>query len=163
MAAKKKKKKGEGDGHIVARNRRATFDYHIDEQFEAGMMLTGTEVKSLREGRASINEAYAGQDDGEIWLFNAYIPEYSHASHKMNHPEKRNRKLLLHKREIARIIGALQNRGITLVPMRIFFNRRGLAKIIVGIGRGKREIDKRQVKKDRDWNRQKSRLLRDRG
>ena len=146
----------------VAENRRARFDYAISETVEAGLMLTGTEVKALREGKANIAESYASPENGEIWLINANIPEYS-AGNRQNHEPKRPRKLLLHKREIARLIQAVERKGFTLVPLRLYFNDRGIAKLQLGVGEGKKLRDKRDTVKDRDWSRQKQRLLRDKG
>ncbi len=146
----------------VAENRRARFDYAISETVEAGLMLTGTEVKALREGKANIAESYASPENGEIWLINANIPEYS-AGNRQNHEPKRPRKLLLHKREIARLTQAVERKGFTLVPLRLYFNDRGIAKLLLGVGEGKKLRDKRDTVKDRDWSRQKQRLLRDRG
>jgi SsrA-binding protein len=147
---------------IVARNRRATHDYFIDERFEAGMMLQGTEVKSLREGKANISEAYAAEQAGDLYLVNATIPEY-HGGNRFNHEPRRPRKLLLHKRELAKLAGAVRKQGQTLVPLSLYFNPRGLAKIEIGLGRGKKIYDKRASIKERDWQRDKQRLLRDKG
>ncbi len=147
---------------VVAENRRARFDYIITEVLEAGIMLTGTEVKALREGKANIAESYASPEDGEILLINANIPEYS-AGNRQNHEPKRPRKLLLHKREMARLAQAVDRKGYTLVPLRLYFNDRGIAKLELGIGQGKKLHDKRDTAKDRDWSRAKQRLLRDRG
>ena len=147
----------------VAQNRKAFHNYHIDERFEAGIVLQGTEVKSLREGRASLNEAYAGEIEGELWLFNVHIPEY-HAGNRFNHEPKRSRKLLLHRREMAKLLGAVHKAGYTIVPLQIYFNARGIAKVELGLARGKKVYDKRAAIKDRDWQRQKERLFRrDRG
>ncbi|MBT8473016.1 MAG: SsrA-binding protein SmpB, partial [Marinicaulis sp.] len=143
-------------------NRRARFDYEITEVVEAGIVLLGTEVKALREGKANIAESYAAPEDGDIWLINANIPEYS-AGNRQNHEPKRKRKLLLHKREIARLAQAVERKGFTLAPMKLYFNDRGIVKLEIGIGQGKKLHDKRETKKDRDWGRQKQRLLRDRG
>ncbi len=148
-------------GRVVADNRKARHDYFIDETIEAGIMLTGTEVKSLREGRANIRESYATGKGGEIVLLNSHIAEYR-AGNRFNHEPRRPRKLLLHKREIARLIGAIQREGITLVPLSLYFNERGMVKVRLGIARGKRQYDKREVAKARDWERQKGRLLRQR-
>jgi SsrA-binding protein len=145
---------------IVARNRRATHDYFIDERFEAGMMLQGTEVKSLREGKANISEAYAAEQAGDLYLVNATIPEY-HGGNRFNHEPRRPRKLLLHKRELAKLAGAVRKQGQTLVPLSLYFSPRGLAKIEIGLGRGKKIYDKRASIKERDWQRDKQRLLRD--
>ena len=147
---------------VVAENRRARFDYMISDVVEAGLMLTGTEVKALREGKANIAESYASPEDGAIWLINANIPEYS-AGNRENHEPKRSRKLLLHKREIARLSQAVERKGYTIVPLRLYFNERGIAKLEIGLGQGKKYHDKRETSKDRDWSRQKQRLLRDRG
>jgi SsrA-binding protein len=144
----------------VARNRRATHDYFIDERFEAGLALQGTEVKSLRDGRGNITEAYASEQGGELFLVNAYIPEYSAASH-FSHETRRPRKLLLHRKEIAKLIGAIQKKGQTLIPLALYFNRRGRAKVELGLARGKKAYDKRATIKERDWQREKERLLRD--
>lgn len=149
---------------LVAQNRKARHDYTIEETVEAGIMLLGTEVKSLRLGRGNIAEAYAGRkgDTDEIWLYNFYIPEYGPARH-FTHEPRRPRKLLLHKREIRKLLGAISREGMTLVPLNVHFNDRGIAKITLGLAVGKKTVDKRQSIKERDWNRQKARLLRDRG
>jgi SsrA-binding protein len=148
---------------VVADNRRARFDYEIGETFEAGLVLTGTEVKSLRTGNASIGESYASLDKvGELYLLNANIPEYLQAN-RFNHEPKRARKLLLNTREISRLAKGLEREGMTLVPLKIYFNARGRAKLELALGRGKKLHDKRETEKKRDWNREKSRLLRDRG
>ena len=149
-----------GAGATVAQNRRARFDYHIENTLEAGMVLTGTEVKSLRANSASLSESYAGPKDGAIYLINAHIPEYQQAGIKMNHEPRRPRKLLLHKREQERLMGQVRRGGYTLVPMRIYFNGRGIAKCELGLAKGKKQHDKRQTQRDRDWQRQKSRLMR---
>ncbi len=155
-------KKRAETGSIVAQNRRARRDYQIQETLEAGMMLVGSEVKSLRRGRCSITEAYAGPKDGAVFLIGAHIPEYDAAS-RFNHEPLRPRKLLLHKREQARLMAAVQRDGVTLVPLAIYFNNRGIAKLRLGIAHGRRKADKRQADKARDWQRQKHRLMRDRG
>jgi SsrA-binding protein len=147
---------------VVADNRKARFNYEIVDTFEAGIALTGTEVKSLREGKATIGEAHAGPSGSEFVLFNAYIPEYLQAN-RFNHETKRPRRLLLHKRQINRLIGATQRDGMTVVPLKIYFNERGRAKVELGLGRGKKLHDKREADKERTWNREKSRLLRDKG
>ena len=151
-----------GGRTLVAQNRRARHDYFIEDTLEAGLVLTGTEVKSLRAGRASINEAYAAEEGGELYLLNAHIPEYAAAS-RFNHPPKRPRKLLLHKREAERLKGQVQREGYTLVPLSLYFSPRGIAKIELGLAHGKRKIDKRETEKKRDWQRQKARLMRERG
>lgn len=156
------KKKAEPTSVTAARNRKARRDYFLDEEFEAGIALTGTEVKSLRDGRATINDAYAREKDGEIWLEGVHIPEYDPAG-RDNHEPKRSRKLLLHRREISRLIGATNRSGQTLVPISIYFNRRGIVKVGLALARGKHTYDKRQTVRDRDWQRQKARLMRDKG
>ena len=125
-------------------------------------MLAGTEVKALREGRASLQDAYAGELQGELFLFNAYIPEYK-AANRFNHETRRPRKLLVHRRERDRLLGAVRREGVTLVPLALYFNRRGIAKIDLGLARGKRQYDKRQDMKERSWQRERARLLRDKG
>ncbi|NNE85065.1 MAG: SsrA-binding protein SmpB [Alphaproteobacteria bacterium] len=153
-------KKAAPDRQIAAQNRKARHDYFIDENIEAGLVLEGSEVKSLRSGQGSLVDAWAGERDGELWMFSAYIPQYA-SSHEPNYVSRRPRKLLLHKREVSRLLGAIQREGVTLVPLSIYFNERGIAKVDIGIARGKRKYDKRQTEKKRDWDRQKSRLLRD--
>lgn len=149
---------------LVAQNRKARHDYTIQETLEAGIQLTGTEVKSLRQGRGNVAEAYAGRkgDLEEIWLYNVYIPEYGPARH-FGHEPRRPRKLLLHKREIRRLLGAISREGMTLVPLSLYFNDRGIAKVSLGLAVGRKKADKREAIKQRDWNRQKQRLLRERG
>jgi SsrA-binding protein len=147
-----------GDERFVAQNRRARHDYHIESTLEAGMQLAGTEVKVLRQGLASINEAYATERDGDLYLVNAHFPEYPSA--RFNHVPGRPRKLLLHRREINRLMGAIKREGITLVPLAIYFNKRGCAKLELGLAKGRRKADKREVEKQRDWQRQKARILR---
>ncbi|MDE3037502.1 MAG: SsrA-binding protein SmpB [Pseudomonadota bacterium] len=148
-----------GDSHSVALNRKARFIYGIEEEIEAGVVLTGTEVKSLRAGRAGINEAYAAEKDGALWLINAHIEEYGHGN-RANHEPRRPRKLLLHKKQIGKLIGRLKVKGVTLVPLRIYFNRRGLAKVMLGLEKGRKEYEKRDVRKKRDWERDKARIMR---
>jgi SsrA-binding protein len=152
----------QGGRVLVARNRKARHNYQIEDSLEAGVMLTGTEVKSLRQGRASIVEAYAADEKGELYLHNAHIPVYE-AAGRFNHVPKRPRKLLVHRREMARLIGLVRREGYTLVPLSLYFNERGIAKVELGLGRGKRQIDKRETTKRRDWERQKARLIRERG
>lgn len=144
---------------LVAQNRKARHNFHIESTLEAGIMLTGTEVKSLRAGRASIGESYAAEQDGEIFLINSHIPEYPPAG-RFNHAPKRTRKLLLHKKQLAQLIGAITREGYTLVPLSLYFNERGRAKVELGLAKGKKKHDKRAAEKDRDWKRQKARLLR---
>ncbi len=156
------KKKGDDDRKIVADNRKARHAYAIESTLEAGLMLVGSEVKSLRTGKATIAESYASAKDGEIFLLNAYIPEYNQAS-RFNHEPKRPRKVLVHKREAARLSIAVQREGMTLIPLRLYFNRKGIAKIELGVARGKKLHDKRQTEKARDWERDKARLMRVKG
>ena len=144
---------------IVADNRKARFNYSIGDTFEAGIALTGTEVKSLRAGKATIGESYAGEHRGEIFLINANIPEYLQAN-RFNHEPKRPRKLLLHKRQVNKLIGAVQREGMTLVPLRLYFNEKGRAKVELALAKGKQLHDKRETEKKRDWNRDKARLMR---
>jgi SsrA-binding protein len=147
---------------VVAHNRRARFDYEIVETLEVGIILTGSEVKSLRLGTSSINESFAGEMEGEIFLFNANIPEYLEAN-RFNHEPKRPRKLLMRKRQLNKFLGAIRRKGMTLVPLKLYFNAKGRAKLELGLGRGKRTVDKRNTIKDRDWQRDKARLMRNRG
>lgn len=146
----------------MAENRKARFNYEIVNTYEAGLVLTGTEVKSLREGKANIAEAYASDENGEIWLINSYLPEYLQAN-RFNHAPRRPRKLLLSKKEIHRLRIAITREGMTLVPLKIYFNDKGRAKLELALARGKKLHDKRESEKQRDWNRQKSRLMRDHG
>ena len=155
------KKKDDGI-KIIADNRKARYAYAIDDTLEAGIVLTGSEVKSLRSGKTTIGESYAHAKDGEIFLVNAYIPEYTKAS-RFNHEPKRTRKLLLHKREMAKLAAATQREGMTLIPLKLYFNTKGIAKIELGIAKGKKLHDKRDTEKQRDWARDKARLLRNRG
>ena len=147
---------------VVAQNRRARFNYHLEETFEAGIALTGSEVKSLRAGKATIAESYADARGGEIWLVNANIPEYLQAG-RFNHAPKRLRKVLLHRRQINKLIGAVERAGMTLVPLRLYFNERGRAKIELALARGKKLYDKRETEKKRSWERERGRLLRAKG
>jgi SsrA-binding protein len=147
---------------IAAENRKARYNYAIGETFEAGIALSGTEVKSLRGGKATIAESYAGEKNGEIFLVNAYIPEYLQAN-QFNHETKRPRKLLLHRRQIDRLLAAIQREGMTLVPLKIYFNEKGRAKVELALAKGKKLHDKRETEKARDWDREKGRLLRDKG
>ena len=144
---------------LVAQNRRAHHDYFIDERFEAGLVLSGTEVKSLREGRATISEAYAGEMAGGLYLFNAYIPEF-HGGNRFNHETRRPRKLLLRKREVDRLSGAVRREGMTLVPLQLYFTPSGWAKVELGLARGRKAHDKRALIKERDWQREKQRIMR---
>ena len=158
MAAKNKP-----DFKVAADNRRARFDYEIGDTLEAGIMLTGTEVKSLRNGKATIAESYVGVDrNGELFLFNANIPEYLQAN-RFNHEPRRPRKLLVKLRELARLSQAIERKGMTIVPLKIYFNEKGRAKIEIALARGKNVADKRESEKARDWKKEQGRLLRDRG
>ena len=143
---------------IICNNRKAKFNYFFNEFFEAGIVLNGSEVKSLRDGKANISEAYAIDEQGEIFLLNSHIPSYKESSYN-NHDPKRNRKLLLNKREINKLIGKVNREGYTLIPTKLYF-KNGRAKIEIAVAKGKRHYDKRQVKKKRDWNREKARLFR---
>ncbi len=146
----------------VAENRRARFDYFIEDTFEAGIALTGTEVKSLRFGEGSITEAYAEIRDGEAWLVNANVPEFTHGN-RYTHEPKRPRKLLLHAREIERLLGAVERKGMTLVPLSVYFNSKGRAKVELALAKGKQTHDKRATIKERDWQRDKARVMREHG
>ncbi len=146
--------------HTVAENRRARFDYFLEEVFEAGIMLTGTEVKSLRHGQCSLNESYVVSKAGDLWLTGAYIAPYGPAGAHLQHDARRNRKLLMHKREVARLMAAVQQKGYTLVPVKLRFNGRGIAKVDIALAKGKAQHDKRETIKQRDWNRDKARILR---
>lgn len=147
----------------VAENKRARFEYAIEDKFEAGIMLAGTEVKSLRHGQCSLNEAHVGPKGNEIYLYNANIPEYSQASGVLQHEPQRARKLLLRKRELDKLLGAVKREGYTIVPLKIYFNGRGLAKVEIALAKGKKLHDKRETQKARDWGRQKQRLLKEKG
>ena len=155
-------KKAEPKLKVAADNRRARFNFAIGETFEAGIMLTGTEIKSLRNGKATIAESYADAKGGEIWLVNSNIPEYLQAN-RNNHAPKRPRKLLLHKRQIEKLIGAVEREGMTIVPLKIYFNPRGRAKVEIALAKGKKLHDKRETEKKRDWARERGRLIRDKG
>ncbi len=146
-------------GRVAAQNRKARHDYFIEDTLEAGLALLGTEVKSLRQGRASIGESFAGEQGGELYLFNAFIPEYE-AANRFNHAPRRARKLLVRRREANRLLGAVQREGMTLVPLSIYFNERGIAKVQLGLAKGKRKSDKRETAKRRDWQREHARLMR---
>jgi len=150
--------KKETGSKVVAENRKARFNYYIEDTFEAGIQLVGTEVKSLRGGKSSIAESYAEVKGGELFLVNAYIPEYLQAN-QFNHETKRPRRLLLHKRQINRLMGAIERQGMTVVPLKVYFNERGRAKVEIALAKGKQLHDKRQSEKEKDWNREKGRLL----
>jgi SsrA-binding protein len=156
------KKKNDAGQRIVADNRKARYLYSIESSIEAGLVLTGSEVKSLRTGKANIGESYAQAKDGEIVLVNSYIPEYTMAN-RFNHEPRRVRKLLVHKSEAKKLAAAAQREGMTLVPLKVYFNARGVAKIELGLARGKKLHDKRETEKARDWARDKARLLRAKG
>jgi SsrA-binding protein len=147
---------------VAAQNRKARHNYSIEDSLEVGIVLQGSEVKSLREGRATITEAYAAEQGGDLYLINSYIPEYKQAG-QFNHEARRPRKLLLHKRQIGKMIGAIQREGMTLVPLKLYFNDRGRAKLELGVAKGKRNYDKRESEKKKDWDRQKARAMRDKG
>ncbi len=153
-----KKSKADPARKVVAENRKARFNYEIIDTYEAGLVLTGTEVKSLREGKANIAESYASEEGGEIWLINSYVPEYLQAN-RFNHETRRRRKLLLNRKEMKHLSAAVHREGMTLVPLKIYFNERGRAKLQLALAKGKKLHDKRESEKQRDWNRQKSRLL----
>jgi len=158
MAARK------ADTRPVAENRRARFDYFIEDTLEAGIVLAGSEVKALRDGKANIAESYASVENGELWLINAHIPQFSHAkAAAFSHDERRPRKLLVNRRELARLWQSTARQGMTIVPMKLYFNERGIAKILLGVAKGKKAPDKRATEAKRDWQRDKARLLRDRG
>lgn len=158
--AKAKLKKGEKPlRRQVADNRRGRYDYEIGDRFEAGIVLTGSEVKSLRTGKITIAESYAGEEGGEIWLFNADIPEYSKSS-QLSHERRRARKLLLNKREMDKLINATRREGMTIIPLNLYFNKRGRAKLEIALAKGKKLHDKRDTERKRDWQRDKARLLR---
>ena len=145
-------------GPPVAENRKARFNYEIVDTLEAGLVLSGTEVKSLRTGKANIAESYAAIEGGELWLINSYLPEYLQAN-RFNHEPRRRRKLLVHTRQLANLAKAVEREGMTLVPLKIYFNDRGRAKLDLAVARGKKLHDKRQTEKQRDWGREKARLL----
>jgi SsrA-binding protein len=156
--ADKEKKAGMLVTGMVADNRRARYDYEILDTLEAGIVLTGTEVKSLRTGKAQITESYASPENGELWLINAHIPEYLQAN-RFNHIEKRPRKLLVSKKDLSRLSQEVERAGNTIVPLKLYFNDRGMAKVLIGLGKGKKSFDKRETEKKRDWNREKQRIL----
>ncbi len=162
MAKPKNKQKAGDNGRLIADNRKARYNYEFVETFEAGIQLTGTEVKSLRNGKANIAESYATEEKGEIWLINSHIPEYLQAN-RFNHNPRRRRKLLLHKREVNKLIGAIQREGMSIVPNRLYFNDRGKAKLQIALAKGRKSHDKREVAKKRDWQIEKARLMRDKG
>ncbi len=157
-----KKKKDSSTNQLVADNRKARHNYEFIETLEAGLMLTGTEVKSLRNGQANIAESYATEENGEIWLINSYIPEYLEGN-RNNHNPRRHRKLLLNKKEMSKLMIGVAREGMTIVPNRLYFNDRGIAKLQIALAKGRQAHDKRQVAKKRDWDREKARLMREKG
>lgn len=154
-------KKNNVTNRTIAENRKARYSFALEDPIEAGIVLTGTEVKSLRVGKANIAESYASAENGELYLINAHIPEYLQAN-RFNHNERRPRKLLVHRRELNRLIGATQREGMTIVPLKLYFNDRGFAKISLALGKGKKLHDKRETEKKRDWQREKARIMKDR-
>lgn len=154
-------KKSDPNNKIAADNRKARYNYEVLDTLEVGLVLHGTEVKSLREGHANIQESYASVEGGELWLINSYLPEYLQAN-RFNHEPRRRRKLLLSKRELARISQSVEREGMTLVPLRIYFNEKGRAKLLLAVARGKKLHDKRETEKQRDWGREKQRVMRER-
>ena len=155
-------RKADPNSKVAAENRKARFSYEVIDTYEAGLALTGTEVKSLRGGHANIAESYASMEGGELWLINSYLPEYLQAN-RFNHEPRRRRKLLMKQKEMAKLSQAVERQGMTMVPLKIYFNDRGRAKLLLALARGKNTADKRQTEKDRDWAREKGRLLKDRG
>ncbi|EXL03946.1 SsrA-binding protein SmpB [Aquamicrobium defluvii] len=155
-------RKSDPNNKVAAENRKARFSYEVLDTVETGLVLTGTEVKSLRGGQANIQESYASVEGGELWLINSYLPEYLQAN-RFNHEPRRRRKLLVSKRELARLAQGVEREGMTLVPLKIYFNDRGRAKLLLAVARGKKLHDKRETEKQRDWNREKGRLLKERG
>jgi SsrA-binding protein len=155
-------KRSDPNSKLIAENRKARHSYFIEDTLECGIVLEGSEVKSLREGQANIAESYATVDDGELFLVNAYIAPYKQAQ-TFGHEERRRRKLLASKRELSRLWNGIGREGMTLIPLRLYFNEKGRAKLLIGLAKGKKMADKRETEKERDWNRQKARLLRERG
>ena len=160
MAKPKTKQKAGDNGKLIADNRKARYNYEFMETMEAGLQLIGTEVKSLRNGKANIAESYATEEKGEIWLINGHIPEYLQAN-RFNHNPRRRRKLLLHKKQVNKLIGAIQRDGMSIVPTRLYFNDRGHVKLQIALAKGRKAHDKREVAKKRDWQREKARLMRE--
>lgn len=163
MAGKKKKDSAEKDEvRVICRNRRAFHEYEVTDRLECGVVLVGTEVKSLRDGHCLLEDAYAKLDDGELWLIGCEIPEYA-MGNRLNHKPKRPRKLLLHQRQIAKLAGAVDREGMTIVPLKLYFNEKGRAKLEIAIARGKKLHDKRETDRKRSWDRERGRLLRSKG
>jgi SsrA-binding protein len=158
MAAKK-----DGGHRIVAENRQARHEFFLTDMLEAGLQLTGTEVKSLRRGQSNIAESYASVEEGGLWLINSYIPEYQGAGRFFQHEPRRKRRLLLHAKEIHKLSIAIERQGMTIVPVELYFNERGIAKLKLALAQGKKLHDKRETAKKRDWNREKARIMRDKG
>ncbi|MFC5385703.1 SsrA-binding protein SmpB [Aquamicrobium segne] len=155
-------RKADPNNKVAAENRKARYSYEVLDTLETGLVLSGTEVKSLRGGHANIQESYASVEGGELWLINSYLPEYLQAN-RFNHEPRRRRKLLVSKRELSRLWQSVDREGMTLVPLKIYFNDRGRAKLLLAVARGKKLHDKRETEKQRDWNREKGRLLKERG
>jgi SsrA-binding protein len=155
-------RKSDPNSKVAAENRKARFNYEVLDTLETGLVLSGTEVKSLRGGHANIQESYASFEGSELWLINSYLPEYLQAN-RFNHEPRRRRKLLVSKREMAKLSQSVEREGMTLVPLKIYFNERGRAKLLLAVARGKKLHDKRETEKQRDWNREKGRLLKERG
>ena len=164
MSAKNggRKKKADGISGVISENRRARYDYQIEDTIEAGLVLQGTEVKSLRQGKANLAHAYVQLDQAEAHLINADIPEY-YAGNRFNHKATQPRKLLLHRREISKLAAAVQRAGATVIPLKLYFNENGIAKLLIGLGTGRKKADKRDNEKRRDWQRDKARLMREKG
>ncbi|MEM7439456.1 MAG: SsrA-binding protein SmpB [Pseudomonadota bacterium] len=154
------KKKADPNNKLIAENRRARYDYAVEDTLECGIMLEGSEVKSLRLGGANIAESYANVEEGELWLINGYIPSIEQAR-TFGHNERRRRKLLVSKKQLSDLWNATQRQGMTIVPLKMYFNDRGMAKLLIGTAKGKKKADKRETEKKRDWQKQKARLLRD--
>lgn len=155
-------RKSDPNSKVAAENRKARFNYEVIDTLETGLVLSGTEVKSLREGHANIQESYASFEGGEVWLINSYLPEYLQGN-RFNHEPRRRRKLLVSTREMSRLSQSIEREGMTLIPLKIYFNERGRAKLLLAVARGKKLHDKRETEKQRDWNREKGRLLKERG
>ena len=158
MAAKK-----DGGRRVVAENRQARFEFFLTDTYEAGLQLAGTEVKSLRKGQATISDSYASAEDGGLWLINAYIPEYQGAGRFFQHEPRRKRKLLMHAKEIHKLVTGVERQGMTIIPLELYFNERGIAKLKLALAQGKKLHDKRETEKKRDWNREKARVMREKG
>jgi SsrA-binding protein len=161
MAKKDEKKALISVNHTVAENRRARYEYFLEEKFEAGIILTGTEVKSLRHGHCSLGDSFAGDKNGEVWLYKSYIAPYNPAGAHLQHEPTRPRKLLLKKKQVDKMLGSVRRDGYTLIPVRLYFNSRGLAKVELALAKGKLDRDKREDVKKRDWDREKRRIMKD--